>query len=197
MSAPRRRLAFTPLGLALGLAAACVHDRGEIELNWTIVDRGGTQVFPFGFLGDTCEFRGKFAEAEAPRDYDLQVQLRLCDPDCADGCDAPACQVDVLRFDCSAARGFSTVPVSGDAPYDMRVDLVAAPDDGTCGCSLTPPCALVPGPRRRSVEPGLVTDLQVYLLVLGLDDIAASYQDGRARLDLDACCTPDPTCAAP
>ena len=208
MAAVRRWLAFTPdlapvraLGLALaavsGLALACVHDRGEIELNWTIVDLAGDQVFPFGFLGDTCDFSGKLAEADAAaRGYALQVRLRLCDPACAAGCDDPTCQVDVLRFDCSAARGFATVPAS-EEPYDIRVDLVATPDDGACGCSLTPPCALVPGPRRRAVEAGLVTDLQVYLLVLGLEAIADSYADGRARLDLDACCTPDPSCAAP
>lgn len=206
MAAVRRWLAFTPAlvptlglaaGLALSLAAACVHDRGEIELNWTIVDLAGDQVFPFGFLGDTCGFSGKLAEADAAaRDYALQVRLRLCDPACAAGCDDPTCQVDVLRFDCSAARGFATVP-SSEEPYDIRVDLVASPDDGACGCSLTPPCALVPGPRRRAVEPGLVTDLQVYLLVLGLEAIADSYKDGRAQLDLSTCCTPDPTCAAP
>ena len=69
------------------------------------------------------------------------------------------------------------------------------PDTGACGCTLTPPCALVPGPRTRTVEPGLVTDLQVYLLVLGLDNIAAASTSGRTRLDPSTCCTPDPSCA--
>ena len=52
-----------------------------------------------------------------------------------------------------------------------------------------------PGRSTRAVEAGLVTDLQVYLLVLGLDDIDAATTGGRTRLDLVECCTPDPSCA--
>ena len=186
------------LGLILGLGgqAACDREHGQIELNWTLVDRAGTTVAPFGVLADTCDFSGKLAPDAEAASYDLELRLRLCDPDCAAGCDDPACQVEDLRFDCSAARGFATVAARIDSPYDIVVDLMAAPRDGACRCSLTPPCALVPGPRRRTVEAGLVTDLQVYLLVLGLDNIRESIEGGRPRLDLDACCTPDPTCAA-
>lgn len=186
--------------IALALAAfggACDRDHGEVELNWTLVDRAGTQIAPFGALGDTCDFTGKFTASDAkPSTYDLELRLRLCDPECAAGCDDPACVQD-LRYDCSAARGFSTVPARTDQPYDITVDLVAQPHSGACGCALTPPCALVPGPRRRTVEAGLVTDLQVYLLVLGIDNIRDSLEAGRPRLDLDTCCTPDPSCAAP
>lgn len=203
MSALPRRLAFTPHAPAgavcaalLSLAAAaCERTRGEVEVNWTIVDRAGGQVFPSGRLGDTCEFTGVLPDGGDARRYALEVQLRLCEPGCAGGCDDPACQLDRLQYDCSAARGFSVVEARPDDPYDFHVDLVAVPEDGGCGCTLTPPCALVPGPRSRTVEPGLVTDLQVYLLVLGLDNIAAAGEAGRTRLDLAACCTPDPTCA--
>jgi len=183
--------------LVLTAGSACVHDEGEVEVNWTIVDRGGGQVFPSGYLGDTCEFMGLLAGSDTPAPYGLQVQVRLCEPGCADGCDDPACQIDRLRFDCSAARGFEVVKARPDAPYDFHVDLVATPTSGACSCTLTPPCALAPGPRSRTVEPGLVTDLQVYLFVLGLDDIGAADEAGRTRLDLATCCTPDPTCEAP
>lgn len=196
---PRRRPGLVgAIALALAGLSACDRDHGEIELNWALVDRAGTQIAPFGALGDTCNFTGKFAEADAQASiYDLELRLRLCDPDCAAGCDDPGCLIEDLRYDCSAARGFSTVPARTDSPYDIHVDLVAQPRSGACGCALTPPCALVPGPRRRTVEAGLVTDLQVYLLVLGIDNINDSLEGGRPRLDLDACCTPDPSCAAP
>ena len=194
---PRRRRGLVPVVLLALAGSACDRDHGEIELNWTLVDRAGAQIAPFGVLGDTCNFTGKFAETDAkPSTYDLELRLRLCDPDCAAGCDDPSCLVEDLRYDCSAARGFSTVPARTDSPYDITVDLFARPRSGACGCALTPPCALVPGPRRRTVEAGLVTDLQVYLLVLGIDNINESLEGGRPRLDLDACCTPDPTCAA-
>jgi hypothetical protein len=193
---PRGRVGAIVLALLAG--TACDRDHGEIELNWTIVDRAGTQIAPFGALGDTCNFSGKLAEADAKAStYDLELRLRLCDPDCAAGCDDPSCAIEDLRYDCRAARGFSSVPARTDSPYDIVVDLVAKPRGGACGCALTPPCALVPGPRRRTVEAGLVTDLQVYLLVLGIDNIRDSLEGGHPRLDLDACCTPDPTCAAP
>lgn len=199
MATSRPRLAFTPAlpaAAALCLLAACEHTRGEIEINWTIVDRAGTQVFPSGELADLCEFTGLLADGDAtPTPYALAVQMRLCEPDCLAGCDDPSCQLERITYACDAARGFSSVDARTDIPYDFHVDLVANPDSGACGCTLTPPCALVPGPRTRTVEPGLVTDLQVYLLVLGLDDIAAASTSGRTRLDLATCCTPDPNCA--
>lgn len=181
--------------LAALAAGGCERDRGEVEVNWTIVDRSGSQVFPSGRLGDTCKFTGTLPGADAAARYALAVQVRLCEPGCSGGCDDPACQLDRLDFDCSAARGFAEVEASATIPYDFHVDLVAAPEDGSCACTVIPPCALVPGPRSRTVQPGLVTDLQVFLLVLGLDDIAAAAEAGRTRLDLAECCTPDPTCA--
>jgi len=181
--------------LAMLASVTCVHDEGEVEINWTIVDRGGAQVFPSGQLGDTCEFMGTLPGTDTAAAYGLQIQVRLCEPGCPGGCDDPACQLDLLRYDCSAARGFSVVKARPAAPYDFQVDLIATPDADGCSCTLSPPCALAPGPRSRTVEPGLVTDLQVYLFVLGLDDIVASAEAGRTRLDLASCCTPDPTCA--
>lgn len=200
MATLRPRLAFTPaLGaLAACLLAACEHTRGEVEINWTIVDRAGTQVFPSGELGDLCDFTGRLAkgDAEASR-YALSVRLRLCDPGCPAGCADPSClAIDApIDYACDDARGFTEVPARTDPPYDFHVELLATAEDATCGCTVTPPCALIPGPRTRGVEAGLVTDLQVYLLVLGLDNVAAATTNGRTRLDLAECCTPDPSCA--
>jgi hypothetical protein len=195
VSAPRRRLGFTPALLGLALCAACEHDEGQVELNWTLVDRAGGQVFPSGVLPDLCDFTGLLAATDTdPVPYALRVQLRLCEPGCPAGCDDPSCQLQVLHYPCDAARGFSTVPARAEAPYDIHIDLVATADSATCGCTVNPPCALVPGPRSRNIEPGLVTDLQVYLLVLGLDDIDAARDGDRTRLDLATCCTPDPSC---
>ncbi len=195
--ASRARTVAAAFAAVIAVATACVHDEGEVEINWTIVDRAGTTVFPSGQLGDTCKLTGLFPSSEAPVPYGLQLQVRLCEPGCAAGCGDPSCQIDVLRFDCSAARGFATVKARPEAPYDFHVDLLASPDSGACGCTVSPPCVLGPGPRSRVVEPGLVTDLQVYLFVLGLETIGASAENGRTRLDLATCCTPDPTCAAP
>lgn len=165
MPTGRRGLARAlSLGLILGLGgqAACDREHGQIELNWTLVDRAGTTVAPFGVLADTCDFSGKLAPDAEAASYDLELRLRLCDPDCAAGCDDPACQVEDLRYDCSAARGFSTVPARIDSPYDIVVDLVAAPRDGACGCALTPPLRPRPRPapshrrgRPRHRPPGL------------------------------------------
>lgn len=190
---------------AIALLGACQGDRGEVELDWTIVDRAGAQVFPSGALGDTCSFVGRLPDrGDDPVDYSVQVEVRLCEPGCVPGCDDLACIVDRLIFDCTAARGYATVETQGE-PYDFSVRLLASPADGSCACDIQAPCALVPGPRRRTVEPGLVTDLAVYLMVLGLDDIDASVaDDGRVQLDLapaaaaagEACCVPDPSCGS-
>lgn len=194
------RLAFT-LAATMAIAtalAACEQGVGEIEINWTIVDRANSQVFPSGALHNICDFTGLLADDDSePTPYSLSVRLRLCDPGCPAGCDDPSCLATEAPIDykCSAARGFSSVPARTDPPYDIHVELRATPEDAGCACTLTPPCALVPGPRTRTVEPGLVTDLTVYLLVLGLDDIDAATTNGRTRLDLAQCCTPDPSCA--
>jgi hypothetical protein len=196
----RSRLAFTPAlqALAFGLLSACEHTKGQVEINWTIVDRAGTQVFPSGEISDLCEFTGLLAEDDAAvTPYALSVRLRLCDPGCPAGCDDPSClAIDApIDYACDDARGFTEVPARTSPPYDFHVELLATADDADCGCTVTPPCALIPGPRTRAVEAGLVTDLQVYLLVLGLDNIATATTGGRTRLDLAACCTPDPSCA--
>lgn len=206
-TAARAGLAFTRLGVMAAALSACQQDRGEVEIDWTLVDRAGAQVFPSGALDDTCSFVGRLpGSGDETVDYSVRVEVHLCEPGCEPGCSDPACVHTTLSFDCTTARGYATVEARPE-PYDFDVHLVAAPADGACPCDLRSPCALIPGPRRRTVEPGLVTDLAVFLMVLGLDDVDAAQQGGRTRLDLApaaadagdaaACCVPDPACAAP
>ncbi len=205
--AARARLAFTRLAVMAAASTACQQDRGEVEIDWTLVDRAGATVFPSGALDDTCSFVGRLPGTGADLvDYSVRVELRLCEPGCEPGCDDPTCVHTSLTFDCTAARGYATVEARPE-PYDFSVHLTAVPADGDCPCDLRSPCALIPGPRRRTIEPGLVTDLAVFLMVLGLDDVDAALTGGRTRLDLApaadaeddaaACCVPDPACAAP
>lgn len=187
------RLALARAAALLGLVAACDGSRGQVELNWSVVDAAAEPMFPQGPLADLCGFVGRTAEGGPQRGYDLRVQLRLCDPDCPQDCaDAPECQRDVFQYPCKSARGFSTVLAQ---PYDFEVDLVARFSD-TCACELGPACALVPGPRTRTVEAGLVTDLQVFQLVLVrlLVDPDDSPPDPIA-MDLDGCCELPPDCS--
>ncbi|HEY8379535.1 MAG TPA: hypothetical protein VIK91_23745, partial [Nannocystis sp.] len=189
--APARRAASRRggdrlLALALALAAlpACDGSSGQVELNWTVVDAAGRAVFPSGELSHLCDFTGRTVPEGERRPYSLQAQLRLCEPDCPGSCAAePSCRVETLRYPCTSARGFSTVPARDD-PYSFEVALVADLGDG-CVCELAPACALVPGPRTRRVEPGLVTDLQVYLFVLTGLDLAKESLDDEGRTIMD------------
>lgn len=195
MHGPRTALASArPAAAALGLLlAGCEGSRGEVEINWSVVDAAGRQGFPEGDLDDLCGFVGRAAADGPQRPYSLHVQLRLCEPDCPQDCaDAPECQIETLEYRCESARGFSTVPAR-EQPYDFEVDLVAD-FGGGCACELGPACALVPGTRTRTVEPGLVTDLQVYLLVLTRLHLTDDPPDPIV-MDLDGCCDPGPDCS--
>ncbi|PCC74539.1 hypothetical protein SAMN02745121_06904 [Nannocystis exedens] len=203
-ASPLRRRPSPAAGaiLALSAATACVRDKGEVELNWTVVDAAGRSIFPAGELGDVCNldadkfddlcgFIGSTTPDGPRRPYRLRTQLRLCEPDCPQACTADeSCQIDVRTYGCKAARGFSIVDARADEPYDFEVALVAEFEDDGCVCELGPACALTPGPRTRTVEPGLLTDLQVYLFVLtGLDACAQEpSEQGRTVMDLQGCC---------
>lgn len=191
----RRPGSPAPLVALALLLPACERTLGEVELNWTVVDAAGRDVFPVGPFDDLCSFTGRTAADGERRPYRLGVRLRLCEPDCPQDCAAePACQAATLDFTCNAARGYDTVPAR-EEPYDLAVELVAD-FGGGCACALGPACALVPGPRTRAIEPGLVTDLQVYLLVLtGLDLATDTAEAGRTVMDLVGCCDLDPSCA--
>lgn len=178
------------------LALGCEHTAGEVELNWSVVDAAGRSMFPSGDFGDLCAFTGRTTVDGPRRPYSLRAQLRLCEPDCPQDCaEEASCQVETLRYRCNAARGFSTVPAR-EEPYTFEVAMIAD-FGGGCVCELGPSCALTPGPRTRSIEPGLVTDLQVYLFVMTGIDIVAQIppEDRRTVMDLDGCCELDPTCS--
>jgi hypothetical protein len=192
-----------PAALVFGLLlTACNGSRGQVEINWSVVDAAGRQGFPEGDLDDLCRFTGRTAEGGERRPYSLHVRLRLCEPDCPGECvSTPECQVETIDYRCESARGFSTVPAR-DEEYDFEVDLMAqfasrpsgSEAGGECACELGPSCALVPGPRTRAIEPGLVTDLQVYLLVLTRLDLGSKPPD-PVVMDLDGCCDPGPNCS--
>jgi hypothetical protein len=165
------------------LASACsLENTGVVELNWVVVDRDGEAIFPAGqFMasGDTCDLPGRRGDASVR--YDLEVELGICDPSCDAGCNADECQIVApTRYPCSVARGTDrNVPASED-PYLFTVRAVIAAPGGECR-ELEPPCIATPGPRERTVLRGLVTDLQVFQIIVNSDI------DAGDPLDLEAC----------
>lgn len=189
-------LALTGLSAATGtlgaLATGCTPTEGYVEIAWALIDQGGTALYPDGALTNTCDFVGLVDSGDGGVDMPgdpvetpatLRFELLVCDPECAGGCDDPECQViDPRSFACNTARGSVTVPSSGlDYRFEPRV-IAELAGDPACTCTLSTECVQLPGPRDRKVEGGLVTDLQVYQIVLDLDDPTT------ATLDLRTCC---------
>ena len=175
--------------LALLFAAGC-SDAGAVELNWVLVDRQGTRIYPggqfaFNRFTSSCGLPGRIGDQ--PTTYDLQVELTICDPQCAGVCDDPACSViDPLRFSCSTARGADPFVPASDEPYLFEVRTALILEDGSECTDPFPTCVTVPGPRERVVHPGLTTDLQVYQIALNVD-AEILVDEEQARLDLEAC----------
>jgi hypothetical protein len=194
-SHPRRSawvLASTTL-LVLGSAmVGCSDGTGVVELSWAIVDREGDAIYPGDQLSidrrqDSCDLPGRIGDG-VDVSYDLRVELEICDPLCEPGCDDPDCLVDGRRrFACDTARGSDPNVPAADHPYRFAVRaVVVRSDDGRECADLPAGCIDVPGPRERIVEAGLVTDLQVYQIRVGVD-LGANESDPSARLDLEAC----------
>jgi hypothetical protein len=178
------RLALAASSLA---SAACSVDTGVVEVAWAFVDRDGEQIFPGGLFdpaeNDACDLPARIGDAR--RTYDLDVQLEICDPACEAGCGDASCLVlPPLAFDCQTSRGSDPDVPSSDDPYRFTFRALVAIDGGEV-CRPDPTCVAVPGPRERVVRPGLVTDLQVYQIVVDFDLDGAT--DGRGALDLEAC----------
>jgi hypothetical protein len=181
------------LGL-LALAAptgGCADDTGVVELAWLFVDRDGDAIYPGGVFTsgderDSCDLPGLVGGAEA-RDlvgFDLRVELEICDPGCAAGCDAEECLVVPRHvFPCTTARGNDPdVPASAEETYRFSVRAVLdAPGLASACRDPDPSCLAVPAPRERVVTAGRVTDLQVFQIVVDVD------RQGDAALDLEAC----------
>jgi len=186
------------LGAGQGaLVTACSPTEGYVEIAWALIDQSGTPLYPDGVLADSCEFVGVFdgstSEGEG-EDVELAAILRMtltvCDPECSSGCDDPECQViEPTSFACNTARAAVTVP-SRSTDYRFVSSVVAEFDgDPECVCTLSPECVQLPGSRERRVRGGQVTDLQVYQVVLDLDDPASGV------LDLSECCDLPESCA--
>lgn len=168
------------------LACACGNDTGSVELAWVFVDRDGDPIYPGGVFSidderDSCGLSGLHGGQGVP--YDLRVELEICDPMCEAGCDAEECHIVPRHtFPCTTARGAEPeVPASSD-PYRFTVRAIIDAAVLASDCrEPDPTCIAVPAPRERVVVAGLVTDLQVYQVVLDVD------RQGDAALDLEAC----------
>jgi len=165
------------------LASACsLQDTGVVELNWVVKDRDGDAIFPAGqFMasGDTCNLTATSGGARVS--YDLRVQLEICDTTCAGGCADEDCHViPTETYPCTVARASERdVPASSD-PYLFTVRAIVAGPGEDC-VAPEPTCIATPGPRERRVQRGLVTDLQVFEIVIDAD------VDASDPLDLEAC----------
>lgn len=146
-------------------------DVGVVELSWQFVDRDGTRIFPGGQLElekrDACNLPGRLGGDRV--EYDLDVQVSICDEDCGN-CDDPACLVmNPLRFSCETFRGSDPDVPSSEQPYLFFVQPIIDVDRSDVQCIPDPSCVATPGPRRREVRPGLVTDLAVYQFVVDIE----------------------------
>jgi len=184
--------------IALFALVACNHQEGIVEINWAFVDQDGDKIIPSRDAENSCGFAGNLAgKAE---NYQMQVELRVCEPGCEGGCENPACYaVDPFRFDCHALRASSKLPASFDG-YEFQVAVIAVPDNNAqeqCECELRSPCIERPGPRIRTIEAGLITDLQVYQLVLALPTVEPIISaDERIVFDVQECCQLPSSCAS-
>ncbi len=178
------------------LVTGCTPTEGYVEIAWALIDQGGTALYPDGVLANTCDLNGLIAsgpdgEGEATSiPATLRFELLVCDPECDGGCADPECQVVAPRsFACNTARGSVTVP-SSSLDYRFQTQMIAELDgDPACTCTLSPECVQLPGPRDREVRGGLVTDLQVYQIVLDLDDPTTATMDLRTCCELPESCT--------
>lgn len=168
------------------LASGCGDGTGVVEIAWTFVDRDGAAIYPAGALsldsrGDSCDFAGRTAGGNLP--VDVRLELQICDPACGGGCDDPACLVvDPLRFPCDTSRASDPDVPASDDPYRFTFRAVLdSPEGGLTCVGPEPTCVAVPGARERSVEEGLVTDLQVIQIVL---DVELGIDES---IDLEAC----------
>jgi hypothetical protein len=165
-----RRAALFGLWALVAPTGGCADDAGVVELAWVFVDRDGDAIYPGGVFTsgderDSCDLPGLVGEAEAPElvGFDLRVELEICDPGCAAGCEAEECLVVPRHvFPCTTARGNDPDVPASTEPYRFSV-------------------RAVPAPRERVVTAGLVTDLQVFQIVVDVD------RQGDAALDLEAC----------
>ncbi|TPV93854.1 MAG: hypothetical protein B7733_18240 [Myxococcales bacterium FL481] len=168
--------------------SGCTADVGQVELNWVFVDRNTQAYVPSDLRKDSCRLPAR--DADGPTTADLIVQLTLSDPDCASAAEttaeAEACQVIApAHFRCVHGRHTLTDVPAADEPYLVTAEVVVVPARGTWFIASSQ-CIGVPGPRRRRVSGGALTDLSVYQFVVHNVDLSES-----PRLDLELCRDPD------
>ncbi len=175
---------------ALGAVTPGCADSGVVELNWVFVDREGQPFYPGGQFAlnryeDSCNLRGFLGGATVH--YDLRLELEVCDPTCVGGCDDAACLVmEPHRFSCATARASDFDVPARSEPYQFQTRAIIEPTEGAACTDLPPTCVAVPGPRKRVVKPGLVTDLQVYQVGVNIDGGVRPSADA-AHLNLEDC----------
>ena len=185
---PQVRCLWTLAAASVLVASpGCSVDTGVVEWAWAFVDQDGDAIYPSGVFDlqrtSSCALPGRFGNEQVR--YDLGAELEICDPQCPGGCDDPDCQIVApLGFDCDRSRGSNPSVPSSDDPYEFTISPVITLSGGE-ECRDLGACISAPGPRQRVVEPGLVTDLQVFQLVVGMDQ--GGPATGSGSLDLEAC----------
>lgn len=172
---------------SLLVASGCSVDTGVVEWAWSFVDQDGDAIFPTGVFdlgrNSSCALPGRMGTRQVR--YDLGAELIICDPECPSGCGDPDCQVIApLGFDCERYRGSNASVPSSDAPYQFTISPVITLSDGG-ECRELGGCITAPGARERVVHPGLVTDLQVFQMLVAMDQSGPRSSTGS--LDLEAC----------
>ena len=169
--------------LVTGFGAGCGSEVGFVDLAWTFVDRGGSPIYPGGQFSrtrpdDSCGLPGTFDGENVP--YDLVVELVACPTAPVDA----ACET--TSFSCRRHRARVEVAAS---PVPYRFSARTRIEPRVAGASPCQPtggttCIAAPGPRERTIDEGLVTDLQVVRF-----DVDARAQATRAedKLDLEEC----------
>jgi len=177
--------------LPLLFGSACSEDTGVVELSWVFVDRDGGAIYPGDQLSlnrreSSCGLPGRLGDGTSIH-YDLHVELEICTSECVADCGG-GCQEDITRrFACDTARGTDPEVGAADHPYRLTVRTVIIRSDGDTECANLPAdCVDVPGPRERTVQPGLVTDLQVYQIKVNVD-VGGGESSTGAQLDLEEC----------
>lgn len=185
MRARPLELAF--LGLLALAPASCGSEVGIVEVYWQVEDASLRRIYPPGDRTSTCAFTDLDGA-----NFDLRVRLTIVHATdaCALTPEDAACQVVApLVFECLRARGTVTdVPPSstdasegGDDPgYLMFVEPLIVPEQGEAFVARST-CIGYPGPRKRRVRAGRITDLEVHSLVFH------ALAGADAKVDLDAC----------
>lgn len=181
-----RSLALLGLPL-LGVLASCGAEVGIVEVYWQVEDAALRRLYPPGDRSSTCAFTDLDGA-----NFDLRVRLTIVHA--SDACAASpadaACQVVApVVFDCLRARGTVTdIPPSSqdasegndDPGYLMFVEPLIVPEVGEPFVARST-CVGRPGPRKRRVRAGRITDLEVHELVFH------ALTSADAKVDLEAC----------